>query len=112
MRREEDEMQTTLRFLIVVSMAAGLAAPILAGGRPDTVRTVFTVEGMHCDSCSSTITATLERIDGVTEASADHEKGLATAVYHPRKVKVEDLKEAIEKLGYTVTGMTTETVEG
>lgn len=103
-------MRHALRFLILTVVVAGLAAAATAGGRPDTVRTVFTVEGMHCDGCSSTITATLERLDGVTEASADHEKGVATAVYHPKKVAAEDLQAAIEKLGYTVTAMTTEVV--
>jgi copper chaperone CopZ len=33
-------------------------------------------------------------------------------VYRPRSVDEEDIKEAIEKLGYTVTGSTTEAVEG
>jgi copper chaperone CopZ len=66
---------------------------------------------MHCDGCSSTITATLERLDGVVEASADHENGIAVAVYHPRKVELEDLKSNIEKLGYTVVGMETIEIE-
>jgi copper chaperone CopZ len=66
---------------------------------------------MHCGGCSSTITATLEKVDGVIEASADHEKGLAEAVYRPRKVEGDELKAEIEKLAYTVTGMETEAVE-
>ena len=96
----------------VIVVAAVIALSASAGGRPDTVRTVFTVEGMHCDGCSSAITASFEKTDGVVEASADHEKGTADVVYHPRKVEVETLKAEIEKLGYTVTGMTTEAVEG
>jgi copper chaperone CopZ len=71
---------------------------------------VFTVEGMHCGGCSSTITATLERVEGVVEASADHEKGIAEAVYNPRKIEADDLKAEIEKLGYKVTTMKTEAV--
>jgi copper chaperone CopZ len=96
-----------LIFLAVCSIAATAAAD----SRGDLVRTVFSVEGMHCDACSSTITATLERVDGVVEASADHEEGRAEAVYHPRKVEAEELKAEIEKLGYTVTGMRTEEFE-
>jgi len=105
-------MQPTVRLVTVVLVALALAAPLAAGGRPDTVRTTFQVKGMHCGGCSSTITATLEKIDGVIEASADHEKGVAEAVYHPRKVEADELKAEIEKLGYTVTGMETEVVEG
>ena len=95
--------------LAAVVLPAGSAA--VAADRPDTVRTVFTVEGMHCDGCSSTITGTLERMDGVISAEAYHAAGSAEAVYNSKKVKPEQLKEAIEKLGYTVTAMETESVE-
>jgi len=98
--------------VIAILMAAGLmVAQAKADQKPEQVRTVFNVKGMHCDGCSSTITATLERVDGVVSAQADHEKGTAEAVYRPRKVEVEKLKAEIEKLGYTVTGLKTEVVE-
>ena len=97
--------------IAALMLVLGLALPLAAGGRPEVVRTVFQVDGMHCGGCSSTITATLERMDGVIEASADHEKGVAEASYHPRKVEVEELKAEIEKLGYTVTSIETEAEE-
>jgi Cu2+-exporting ATPase len=90
----------------------GLAVAAAAGEQAETVRTVYTVEGMHCGGCSAAITAALEKVEGVVEASADHEKGLATAVYDPREVGVEELQAVIEKLGYTVTGAKTEAVKG
>lgn len=104
-------MHRVIRCAGALLVVFALIAPAAASGRPDTVRTVFQVEGMHCGGCSTTITATLERMDGVIEASADHEKGVAEALYHPRKVEAEELKEEIEKLGYTVTSMKTEAVE-
>ena len=91
--------------LVVLVLTATTAAP--AADRPDTVRTVFVVEGMHCDGCSATIKGTLERMDGVVEASADHEQGSAEVLYNPKTVKPEELKTAIEKLGYTVTAIKT-----
>ena len=105
-------MRNVVRLVTVALALLALATPLAAGGRPDTVRTTFQVKGMHCGGCSSTITATLEKVDGVIEASADHEKGLAEAVYRPRKVEADELEAEIEKLGYTVTGMETEAVEG
>ena len=96
---------------MVVFALAVLAAPLAADSPPDTVRTTFQVKGMHCGGCSSTITSTLENVDGVIEASADHEKGVAEAVYRPRKVEADELKAGIEKLGYTVTGMETDAIE-
>jgi copper chaperone CopZ len=98
--------------LIAIFIVAGfLVVPSVADEKPEQVRTVFNVKGMHCDGCSSTITATLERVDGVVSAQADHEKGTAEAIYQPRKVEVEELKAEIEKLGYTVTGLKTQAVD-
>ncbi len=105
-------MRIVVRSLPVVLALLALAAPLAADSPPDAVRTTFQVEGMHCGGCSSAIIATLEKADGVIEVSADHEKGVAEVVYRPRKVEVDELKAEIEKLGYTVTGMETETVEG
>jgi copper chaperone CopZ len=97
--------KTTLMMFLAVALAA------FACDRPDTVQTVFQVEGMHCDSCSAAITESLEHVDGVIEASADYQEGIAKAHYHSRKVKVEELEAEIEKLGYTVKGMKTKRVE-
>ena len=104
-------MKSIMRAVPLILAVVALSSIATAGGRPDTVRTTFQVQGMHCDGCSSTITATLENLDGVIEASADHDNGVAEALYHPRKVKVDELKTKIEKLGYTVTSMETEEVE-
>lgn len=104
-------MRRALTLATAMIAIAGSALALVACNRPDTVRTVFTVEGMHCESCSSAITSSLEKTDGVIEASADHTKGTAEAVYHARTVAAETLKAEIEDLGYTVTGMTTEAVQ-
>jgi copper chaperone CopZ len=104
-------MRSFVRAVPIILLILGLAVPLTADSRPETVRTTFQVAGMHCGGCSSAIIATLEKMSGVVEASADHEKGVAEAVYHPRKVGLEELKAEIEKLGYTVTGMETEAVE-
>jgi len=95
--------------LVVAGLVVGLVA---CDQKPDQVQTIFTVEGMHCDACSTSIVSTLERVEGVNEAAADHEKGTAEATYRPGKVDAEELESEIEKLGYTVTGMESEAVEG
>lgn len=98
---------TAVRVGVVVAVVT-----LAACSGPKPVRSVFTVEGMHCESCSSAITTALEKTDGVIEASADHVEGTAEVVYDPRKVEVETLSTEIEELGYTVNGVTTEAVEG
>jgi copper chaperone CopZ len=98
---------------IKVLAVAGLFIGLVACNQgPDQVRTVFSVEGMHCDACSTSIVTSLEKVDGVEGAVADHETGIAEAAYRPSAVDVETLKSEIEKLGYTVIGMETEAVEG
>jgi len=97
--------------VVGVLVLAGTVTAV-AAGRAVEVRTTFQITGMHCDGCSATIVGTLERTDGVTSATADHEKGVAQAVYHTKKVSADELNAAIEKLGYTVTDMKTEEVEG
>ena len=74
--------------------------------------TVFSVEGMTCDSCSNGIIATLEKVEGVLSVAADHEEGSAEAVYLSTKVGADELAAEIEKLGFTVVGLKTEIVVG
>jgi len=96
--------------LAVFVLLSGVLASV-GCSHPDTARTVFTVEGMHCDACSSAITTALEKNDGVVEAAADHENGTAEVIYHSRQVEVQTLETEIEDLGYTVTGAQTEVFE-
>ena len=101
-----------LRSVITILVMAGLFVGLAACDRqPDQARTIFTVTGMHCDACSTSIVTTLEKLDGVNEAVADHETGIAEATYLPRKVDVNNLKSEIETLGYTVIGVETVTVD-
>lgn len=104
-------MRTSTTVATVVILA-GLLIGVGCGREPVVERTVFSVEGMTCDSCSSGIIATLEKVEGVVRVSADHETGVAEAVYHQSEVEIDELEAEIEKLGFTVVGVTTEIVEG
>ena len=94
--------------VLVVGLFMGLAA---CNQKVDRSRTIFTVEGMHCDACSTSIVTTLEKVEGVEEAAADYELGTAEATYRPRTVEADALKVEIEELGYKVIGMETTSVE-
>ncbi len=94
--------------MIGVVIVAILAA---ACSRSTTVEASFTVEGMHCESCSSAITEALEKVDGVESASADHATGSAEAVFRSPDATPEQLAAEIEGLGYTVTAVKTTTIE-
>ena len=67
------------------------------------MKKVIKVEGMMCEHCEATVVKALKKIDGVTEASADHVKGEAV-VELSKEVDNELLKEAIEDRDYKVLG--------
>ncbi len=59
------------------------------------------VDGLMCMHCDARVKKCLEEIDGVTEATADHETATAT-VKLSKNVPLDTLKNAITEQGYTV----------
>lgn len=105
-------MKTSVDRALFVLAVALVVMVMAACGRSETVHTSFTVDGMHCESCSSAITEALEKVDGVESASADHATGSAEATFRTSGATPEQLAAEIEGLGYTVTEVKTEPVEG
>ena len=62
---------------------------------------ILNIEGMMCPHCEARVKKCLEAIDGVTEASANHETGIVT-VKLAKDVPTQTLKSAIEAEGYKV----------
>ena len=58
------------------------------------------IRGMYCGSCVSKIEKELKQKSGVISASVDLGTESAIIKYIPRLVKLDDLKNVIEKLGY------------
>lgn len=66
-----------------------------------TMEKTIKVEGLMCMHCDARVKKCLEEIDGVCEATANHETGTAT-VKLTKDVPFEVLKNAITEQGYTV----------
>ena len=62
---------------------------------------ILTVEGMHCENCQARVENILNRMDGV--ACRVNLKKKTAVVSYSTEVSDEVLKEAVEKLGYSVT---------
>ena len=62
---------------------------------------IFSVKGMMCAHCEGRVRDALLKIEGVTEALADHKKGIVT-VSAPDTVTDETIKTAIREAGYEV----------
>lgn len=61
------------------------------------------ISGMHCAHCVLDVTNTLNQIDGV-RADVDLSRGSARISYD-REIGDDVLKNAVEKMGYHVTGI-------
>ena len=64
----------------------------------------FKVEGMHCNGCTATVQALLERNAGVKKAAASFGNREARILYDPQAVTEEQLIALIEQGGYRVAG--------
>jgi Cu+-exporting ATPase len=60
----------------------------------------FPVEGMTCASCVNRIERYLRKVDGVVEANVNLATESASVQYDPARVKLDDLRSAVEAAGY------------
>ena len=60
------------------------------------------VGGMDCTSCKMKIEGSLERLQGVDEASVTIATGRLVVSYDPEKVDAETIQARVESLGYTI----------
>ncbi|MFQ6605261.1 MAG: mercuric transporter MerT family protein [Fidelibacterota bacterium] len=100
----------TVTVLILGLLAVPYLSPVVFADRkePMAVNTnlrevVLDVPGMTCASCPVTIRKSLQRVDGVIEASASFEAKTATVRYDPSKISTRDLLKATRNAGYEST---------
>lgn len=62
----------------------------------------FTIQGMNCASCSANVEKALSNLEGVRSASVNLTTENAQVEYDEGKLQVEDLKEVVDKAGYTL----------
>jgi Cu+-exporting ATPase len=58
------------------------------------------IEGMTCASCVAAVEKSINKLDGVDFASVSLISEKAEVQYYPEKVKISDIKQAVEKAGY------------
>ncbi len=69
------------------------------------------IDGMSCSSCVEKIERALKKQSGVISASVNFATEKATVEYNPTKIKVADLKKAIENTGYKPLEIEAEAVD-
>ncbi|EEQ81077.1 copper chaperone CopZ [Staphylococcus warneri] len=63
---------------------------------------IINVEGMSCDHCKNAVESALAKMNGVSAAEVDLEKGQVRVDYNEEKVQLSDMKDSIEDQGYDV----------
>lgn len=85
-----------------VSIADIQAAVEKAGYKAivEATNNVLNIEGMTCASCAKAVERATRKLDGVVEANVNYATEKLIINYEPSKVKVSDIKKAVEKAGY------------
>ena len=58
------------------------------------------IQGMSCASCSAAVERAARKLDGVVSAQVNLTTNKGTIEYEPSKIKLSEIKAAIEKAGY------------
>ncbi|MBM7709108.1 heavy metal translocating P-type ATPase [Enterococcus lemanii] len=75
----------------------------------------FAVEGMSCSSCAQTVEKTVQKLQGVKEATVNLATEKLTVQYNEKQLDEAAIREAVEKSGYTIATpqvQTTFAIEG
>lgn len=62
----------------------------------------FKIEGMTCSACVKAIERVTKKLDGVIESNVNYATEKLNISYEPSKVRISDIKKAVEKAGYKV----------
>jgi mercuric transport protein len=94
-----------IAILIAFTLTLALASmSVSAASKTVTIK----VEGMHCGSCSSSVTKALKATEGVEDAQVSFEKSEAIIKYDDQKVTVAKLREVINRTGFKAVEEKTE----
>lgn len=73
------------------------------GKEKETSERTLKVEGLMCSKCEQHVKEALEKVSGITEATASHEKG-EVVIKCSKPVSDDKLRDAVEKAGYKFIG--------
>jgi copper chaperone CopZ len=64
-------------------------------------RTTFRITDMHCPNCAMHLDALEDELPGVKSVSASYAKGTMVVEYDEGKITESQIREAVNKKGYT-----------
>lgn len=66
----------------------------------ETVAKTLKIEGMTCAACAKAVERAVRKLDGIDAADVNLATEKLSVHYEPSKVRVSDIKKAVEKAGY------------
>ena len=84
-----DEIETTVK-----NLGFGITVPTA------NRNVIIPIKGMNCASCSGKVEKTIQKLDGVADATVNLATEKATISYDPQTIKLLQIKEAIKNLGF------------
>jgi copper chaperone CopZ len=64
---------------------------------------VYQVQGMTCSGCERAVQRVVSNLNGITSAKVDFASASLSTEYDPSIVTNEDIKLAVNKIGYKLT---------
>ena len=58
------------------------------------------IQGMTCAACAKSVERVTKKLDGVIESNVNYATEKLNITYEPSKIRVSDIKKAVEKAGY------------
>ncbi|MCY6369899.1 heavy metal translocating P-type ATPase [Clostridium ganghwense] len=89
-----DESKATVEDIKKAIEKAGYTA------KTEEVSKTLKIEGMTCAACSRAVERVSKKVDGVLEANVNLASEKLNITYESSKVRISDIKKAIEKAGY------------
>ena len=115
---EKTPFLQTKKFLGIVTVFAGLMLAFPTYSHvffPQTENTTvvtdqskiqtaeFKINGMTCSGCEEHVNQEVNKLTGIIQTTVSHENGNAIIEFDQAQTEIEEIEEAIEKTGYSVT---------
>ena len=68
----------------------------------------FKAKGMHCGSCETIISRTIEKLDGIHEVKVDYPTEIVEVEFDPNTISIGQIKQVVDNKGYSCLSLETE----
>ena len=92
--------QISYVFLLLLITGCGVPEAFLKSGNPNISAVKINLPTVQCNACQQTITQGLKEMEGVQTAYVNLNEEKVLVKYDKTRVTMDDLEQAIVKLGY------------